>query len=89
MRRFALALLIAAFPLAAQDAVPHRGKLIVTSGGRTAEALFLQLIGGPKASVVFIPTGASSLRSDSGVIWNSDKQEHRAALISVDSRRTT
>ncbi|HXB68933.1 MAG TPA: cyanophycinase [Candidatus Acidoferrales bacterium] len=73
-----LMLWFAAFPLAAQDAASGQGKLMVTSGGQTAEALFRQLIAGPEPSVVFIPTGASSLRSDSGVIWNPDKPEHRA-----------
>ena len=73
-----LMLSLAAFPLAAQDTARRQGKLMVTSGGRAAEALFRQLIGGPEPNVVFIPTGASSLRSDSGVIWNPDKQEHRA-----------
>jgi cyanophycinase len=64
--------------LAAQNTAAHQGKLIVTSGGQTAEALFRKLVGEADPSVVFIPTGASSLRSDSGVIWNPDKQEHRA-----------
>lgn len=57
--------------------VSAQGKLIVTSGGNTAEALFRKLAG-PDARVVFIPTAASSLRSDSGVIWNPDEREHRA-----------
>lgn len=62
---------LSAKPLRAQ------GKLIVTSGGGAADALFRKLIG-PNPRVVFIPTAASSLRSDSGVIWDPDKLERRA-----------
>ena len=57
-------------PLASQ------GTLIVTSGGKEAAALFGRLAG-PDARVVFIPTAASSLRSDSGIIWDPDTQQHR------------
>jgi len=57
----ALALGLFAAPL------PGQGKLIVTSGGEAADALFRKLVG-PDARVVFVPTAASSLRSDSGVI---------------------
>lgn len=60
-----------AMPLGAQ------GELIVTSGGEAAMALFQKLVG-PDPHVVFIPTAASSLRSDSGVIWDPDKLERRA-----------
>ena len=51
--------------------------LIVTSGGEAAAAQFRKLVG-PDSHLVFIPTAASSLRSDSGVIWDPDKLEHRA-----------
>jgi cyanophycinase len=53
-----------------------QGTLIVTSGGREADALFGRLAG-PDARIVFIPTAASSLRSESGVIWDPDTQQHR------------
>ena len=48
------------------------GTLVIASGGREAVQRFVQLAGGPGASIVFIPTAASSLKSDSGVIWNPD-----------------
>ena len=48
------------------------GTLVIASGGREAVERFVQLAGGPGASIVFIPTAASSLKSDSGVIWNPD-----------------
>ena len=62
-------------PLAAQfNANKTRGAEIITSGGRAADSLFISLLGGPDAKVVFIPTAASSLRSDSGTIWNPDEE---------------
>lgn len=54
------------------NAGPRTGALVIASGGREAVERFVQLAGGPGASIVFIPTAASSLRSDSGVIWNPD-----------------
>lgn len=56
----------------------NTGTIIITSGGKTADSLFIEMLGGPDAKVVFIPTAASSLRSDGGVIWNPDQQENRA-----------
>jgi cyanophycinase len=47
-------------------------RLVVTSGGREAIERFVQLAGGASANIVFIPTAASSLKSDSGVIWDPD-----------------
>lgn len=62
-------------PLAAQfNANKTRGAEIITSGGRAADSLFISLLGGSDAKVVFIPTAASSLRSDSGTIWNPDEE---------------
>jgi len=54
-----------------------QGKLIITSGGNAADALFRRLVG-PDARIVFIPTAASSLRSGSGVMWDPDQRQHRA-----------
>ncbi|GAA0534630.1 cyanophycinase [Chitinophaga japonensis] len=54
-----------------------QGTQIITSGGKASEQLFIELIGGPDANVVFIPTAASSLRSDSGIIWNPDKDANK------------
>jgi len=65
-------------PLAAQfNANKTRGAEIITSGGRAADSLFISLLGGPDAKVVFIPTAASSLRSDSGTIWNPDEEKNK------------
>src|SRR5438034_7848001 len=59
------------------------GTLVIASGGREAVERFVQLAGGPGASIVFIPTAASSLKSDSGVIWNPDRsEEHTSELQS-------
>ncbi|MBT1696712.1 Type 1 glutamine amidotransferase-like domain-containing protein [Fulvivirgaceae bacterium PWU4] len=65
------------FCSAQTGAVENSGTLIITSGGKTADSLFIKMLGGPDASVIFIPTPASSLRSDSGVIWNPDQEENR------------
>lgn len=63
----------------AQSAVnQNSGIQILTSGGRISEELFVKLIGDPNAKVVFIPTAASSLRSDENkIIWNPDKEENK------------
>ncbi|PYT01977.1 MAG: hypothetical protein DMF63_03845 [Acidobacteria bacterium] len=53
------------------------GVQIVTSGGQMSEDLFIKLIGGPDAKVVFIPTAASALRSQNKVIWDPDKEENK------------
>jgi cyanophycinase len=54
-----------------------QGIQIITSGGKAADSLFIALLGGPEANVVFIPTAASSLKSDSGVIWNPDEETNK------------
>jgi cyanophycinase len=53
------------------------GIQIITSGGSISEELFVKLIDDPGAKVVFIPTAASSLRSQNKVIWNPDKEENK------------
>jgi len=53
------------------------GFQIVTSGGQAAEALFIELTSDRNAKVVFIPTAASSLRSQNKVIWDPDKEENK------------
>jgi cyanophycinase len=58
--------------LAQCNAGSQAGTLVIASGGREAVERFVKLAGGPGASIVFIPTAASSLKSDSGVIWNPD-----------------
>lgn len=64
--------------LAAQlNANKTKGVEIITSGGKAADSLFIRLIGGSDAKVVFIPTAASSLRSDSGTIWNPDEEKNK------------
>jgi len=65
-------------PLAAQfNANKAKGAEIITSGGKAADSLFISLLGGSAAKVVFIPTAASSLRSDSGTIWNPDEEKNK------------
>ncbi len=53
------------------------GIQIVTSGGKDAEQRFIELLGGADAKVIFIPTPASALRSDSGIIWNPDEEKNK------------
>lgn len=53
------------------------GIQILTSGGSISDELFVTLINDPDAKVVFIPTAASSLRSQNKVIWNPDKEENK------------
>jgi cyanophycinase len=50
---------------------PSRGTLIVTGGsfGTGVSERFVSLAGGPDANFVYIPTAASSLRLDSGFIY--------------------
>lgn len=62
----------------AQSAVNRKsGIQILTSGGQIAEELFIKLVNDPNAKVVFIPTAASSLRSQNKIIWNPDQEENR------------
>ena len=59
-------------------AARNSGIQIITSGGRISEELFAKLVGDPNAKVVFIPTAASSLRSEENkIIWNPDKEENK------------
>lgn len=55
----------------------NSGVQIITSGGLISEELFIKLVGDPKAKVVFIPTPASTLRSQNKIIWNPDKEENK------------
>jgi len=65
-------------PLLAQLASKkHNGIEIITSGGKTADSLFINLVADSNAKVVFIPTAASSLRSDLGTIWNPDEEKNK------------
>lgn len=66
-------------PLAAQSTANKTGIQIITSGGKAADSLFISLLGGPEAKVIFIPTAASSLRSDEGTIWNPDEEQNKEA----------
>lgn len=66
-------------PIAAQ-LVNQAGIQIITSGGKIADSLFVSLIGGSDANVLFIPTAASSLRSDVGTIWNPDEERNKEAF---------
>jgi hypothetical protein len=53
------------------------GVQIIASGGKTADSLFIHLLGNADAKVIFIPTAASSLRSDAGTIWNPDEEKNK------------
>ena len=72
-----LLLCLSHFSIAQQAPHPTTGVQIITSGGKAAEKLFIDLLGGPDVKVVFIPTAASSLRSESGVIWNPDEETNK------------
>lgn len=81
---FALSFLgLAGLLLAQVSGGPARGTLIVHGGGELGVAAerFVTLAGGHEASVVFIPTAASSVRTDSGVIYDPD-----ALLTSPEGR---
>jgi cyanophycinase-like exopeptidase len=78
MRVIAICFLFAVCnPLAAQhNTISTNGIQIITSGGEAADSVFIALIADSNASVIFIPTAASSLRlpnNNSGVIWNPDE----------------
>lgn len=53
------------------------GTQIITSGGQASEDLFIKLIADKGAKVVYIPTAASSLRSQNKVIWNPDEEANK------------
>ena len=55
--------------------------LIATSGGPAADRLFAGLAPAD-AEVVYIPTAASSLRSDKGTIWTPGEEKNREAYLS-------
>jgi cyanophycinase len=72
----------------AQSAIDQRsGIQIITSGGQVSEELFIKLVGDPRAKVVFIPTPASSLRSQNKIIWNPDKDENKNEFQEEMSKR--
>ncbi|MBL7864177.1 MAG: Type 1 glutamine amidotransferase-like domain-containing protein [Cyclobacteriaceae bacterium] len=58
------------------------GVQILTSGGKRADSVFISLLRGPDTRVVFIPTAASSLRSDAGVIWTPGEEENKKEFTS-------
>jgi cyanophycinase len=62
-----LALLVMAWPLAAQDVGPASGALVIVGGGRLDQAIlkrFVALAGGPDAPIVVIPTAGGADRYD-------------------------
>ncbi len=54
-----------------------KGAQLITSGGKAADSIFVSLLRGVDARVIFIPTAASSLRSDEGTIWNPDEDDNK------------
>ena len=57
------------------------GTQIVTSSGKEADELFTKAVGDPRAKVVFIPTAASSLRSQNLTIWEPGTEENKEKFI--------
>ncbi len=84
-QRLATALIIAisatAFTFAQHPVAPVKGTLIISGGDLFPAALerFVTLAGGPDANFVYIPTGASSLRLDSGFIYDPPDSDTPAA----------
>jgi cyanophycinase len=74
---FSFCLLICCSELFAQAHHNNKGIQIITSGGKAADSIFIQLLGDANANVLFIPTAASLLRSDSGTIWNPDEETNK------------
>ena len=72
MNRFLLILLMCA-TVGAQTS----GTQIITSSGKAADELFVKTIGDRNAKVVFIPTAASSLRSQNLTIWEPGSEENK------------
>jgi cyanophycinase len=64
------------YPLQAQISPKSRAVQIITSGGKTADSLFTSIIG-HDARLIFIPSAASSLRSDEGTIWNPGEEVNK------------
>ena len=58
------------------------GTLILTSGGNKADELFTTALGDAHAKIVYIPTAASSLRSQNLTIWNPGTEENREKFLS-------
>ena len=69
------------FVSAQRSGGPQRGTLIVTGGatGPSAIERFVKLAGGPDANFVYIPTAASSVKLDSGFIYEPSDSDTPAA----------
>jgi len=57
------------------------GTQIITSSGRAADELFTKTVGDRQAKVVFIPTAASSFRSQNLTIWEPGAEENREKFL--------
>ena len=57
------------------------GTQIITSSGKAADELFMKSIGDRNAKVVFIPTAASSLRSQNLTIWTPGSDDNKEKFI--------
>ena len=78
------AMAAASMPLRAQTSAsrePESGTYLVTSGGDRIDEHFRKMLAARPRRVVFIPTGASSLRSRYGTIWNPDQDENREPFV--------
>jgi cyanophycinase len=54
---------------------------IITSGGVMADELFVKALGDPQARVVYIPTAASSLRSQNLTIWEPGSEQNKEKYL--------
>lgn len=86
---FAASIALIGFPVFAQrSSGPAKGILIIDGGGTTATVKnqFVLLAGGPKARIVVIPTGASSLRfGEKNIILNPDWPRDRPEWLAYEA----
>lgn len=61
--------------------------LVASASGSAGREAFVRLAGGKGAHVVFVPTAASELRSESGVIWNPDDAGPAAAAFLAEIKK--
>jgi cyanophycinase len=67
--------------LCSLTAAQNSGTLLITSGGQTADDLFIKLVNDPEAKVIYIPTAASSLRSQNLTIWDPGSEENKEKYL--------
>jgi len=80
-------LIISSFNLLSQEENIHSTLQIITSGGKIADSLFIKCLESTNKRIVFIPTAASSLRSETGIIWNPDSTKNRDSFTNEIQKR--